>query len=271
MIIHCKEEGSVWRLRFRAAHEGAPPTITYASLEALFVALLRAQSSDHCRVLILEGEAGEFCRGMDLDDVAGGDPHTHDGVRLYARCVSALREGPFAVVSLVDGPAVAGAVGLVAAADIALATRTSSFALPEVMLGLLPSIVLPLLMERMPEQKARFLALTPAGVSAERAEALGLIDGLCEDSVALEKAARSSIKQLLRLQPAAVGELKRFSRQCAAEPLAEGIEHGVAMTHTLVQQPMTLSAIRAFVAGEPLPWVERYGRDKRDGRGKRDG
>lgn len=265
MIVHCTEEGSVWRLRFEAEAEGAPPTITYASLEALNVALLRAQSSERCRVLILEGQGGEFCRGMDLDDVAGDDPHTQDGIRLYARCVLMLREGPFAVVSLVDGPAVAGAVGLVAAADIALATRSASFALPEVMLGLLPSIVLPLLMERMPEQKARALALSAAGVSAEQAWRLGLVDEVCEDSAALAKAARSTIKQLLRLQPAAVGELKRFSQQVAAEPLRDGIERGVTTTGRLVATPATLEAIRAFVAGEPLPWVERYRKGGRDG------
>lgn len=265
MIVHCKEEGSVWRLRFRTQQEGAPPTITYASLEALSVALLRAQSSERCRVLLLEGEAGEFCRGMDLEDVAGRDPHTLDGIRLYAQCVLAMREGPFAVVALVDGPVVAGAVGLVAAADLALATRTSSFALPEVMLGLLPSIVLPLLLERMPEQKARALAISPTGITAERAQQIGLVDELCADGEALDKAARATIKQLLRLQPAAVGELKRFCREVAGDDLAMGVKKGVAMTGRLVQQPATLEAIKAFVEGEPLPWVERHRKGGKDG------
>ena len=52
------------------------------------------------------------------------------------------------------------------------------FALPECVLGLIPAMVMPLLCERMPVQKARWMALSSRNVKAEEALAIGLVDEL---------------------------------------------------------------------------------------------
>jgi methylglutaconyl-CoA hydratase len=192
-MIRCDEQGSVWRLSLSATPDGNAASISFSFLQALNALIERARQND-VRVLVLSGSEAGFCRGMDLDDVAAGDANAQDGVALYARCIAALCDGPFAVVSLIDGPAIAGGLGLVAAADIAICTQNARFALSEVMLGLLPAIVLPLLQQRMPEQKARALALEPSGIDAERACSLGLIDVLCNDDAGAAKGAATHVE-----------------------------------------------------------------------------
>lgn len=225
---------------------------------SLLAALEEAEADPRCRIIVLEGRHPVFCRGMDLDGVtsgAGGDPA--DGVRLFARCLGALRGSHRIVVSVVDGEALGGGVGLAAAADLCVATARSIFALPELVLGLLPAVVLPVLRERMLPQKVRALCLTPA-VPADAAREWGLVDRWVEDPARLERAVRAVIKHCLRCSPDAVAGLKDLRGPSGGPSLDEALEDGADRTAGILRDPAALEAIRAFLDGEPLPWFDRY-------------
>ncbi len=287
MRVSCEERGgSVWRLHLRSEGDD-DATLDTVALDDLDAILDAADAEDSgCRVLVLEGEAGRFCVGMSGASVAGDgsdsgtDTETDGGtdaaidaaidaatdaatgVARYASCVKRLRLGPPAVVAIVDGPALGGGLGLAAAADTVIGTSRARFGLPETRVGLLPAMVLPLVAERMPAQKARRLALGGPALDADEAARLGLVDRVVEDVAAAEKALFAELRQLLRLSPAAVAELRRFSASSVTMALDAAIDAGAAITSRGVADPDVRAAIHASLEGEAPVWLERPQRSR---------
>ncbi|MFH1532640.1 MAG: enoyl-CoA hydratase/isomerase family protein [Pseudomonadota bacterium] len=238
--------------------EPADVLIDVEGAASLLVALEEAEADPRCRIIVLEGRAPVFCRGMDLNQVVSNPGlDLSEGVRLFARCLAALLSSGRIVVSVVDGEATGGGVGLAAAADICVATARSTFALPELVLGLLPAVVLPVLQERMPPQKARMLCLS-SSVSAKQAHGWGLVDQLVEDPARLEKTVRAVIKHGLRCSPQAVAGLKDLQGRMRDLGLAEALEVGARRTAGIIGDQDALEAIRAFLGGDSMPWFDRY-------------
>ena len=86
---------------------------------------------------------------MDLSAAADGDITA--AMDAFASALTAIRRAP--TVAFVDGDAHGGGCGLAAACDLVAATPKASFALPELLLGLVPGAILPALLDRMPAQK----------------------------------------------------------------------------------------------------------------------
>lgn len=251
------DDSPVWRLRLGPG-DSAETAIDPAGTAELNGLLGAAEASPECRVVVLEGAAGSFCKGMDLDYLTRSPGEDFSGgVVAFSRTLSALRSTRKLVVAVVDGPAVGGGVGLAAASDILVASSRASFALPEVVLGLLPAVILPTLLDRMSPQKARAFALS-SGVDAARALELGLVDRVVEDPNKLERALRGVIKHALRCHPEAVAGLKRLCGKMAGMELEAALRHGADQTARLVASPETVRSIRDFLEGEQPDWFDRY-------------
>lgn len=258
MRVHCLHETpSVWRIRLQPDEMGRS-AISAHGLQTLQSILQEAQQSRDCRVLLLEGEGGQFCEGMDLNLASSTPSDVQAGIHQYAQVVLAMREAPQTIVGLIDGVVRAGGVGLVAACDLVLATETSTFGLPEIHLGLLPAMVMPLLLERMPPQKARRWILTGQTLQATEALHLGLVDTVVANTQQLDKQLRQDMRQLLRAKPQSVAQLKTMSLALPAMSLRDGVLAGADYTADCLNQPDILDGLRTFLAQEPLPWFERY-------------
>ena len=101
------------------------------------------------RAIVLAGRGRSFCAGADLAWMqqqadAGYDANLEDARRL-AWMLRTLAQSPKPTIARVHGVALGGGMGLVAACDIALATRDASFGTTEVRLGLTPSTIAPYL------------------------------------------------------------------------------------------------------------------------------
>lgn len=238
-----------------------PPVIHSDSLQYLIDHFREAADDERTRVIVLVGSAESFCRGLDLHALLtdrSQEPED-DTARLtaatagFARLLQDIRFAPRPVIAAVEGCAIGGGVGLVAACDIVLATQAATFALPELLLGLLPATILPLLLERMPAQKVRRLALLAESCPAAEARDLGLVDQVVPAD-GLERALRRTIRALLRLDPSAVGTLKQYSAEVTREGLAEALQRGAAMTANSLGDPAGKARIRAFL-DEGVPWA----------------
>jgi len=144
-------------------------------------ALGRVKTDAAVRVLLLTGAGRGFCAGQDLGDraVAPGAAPVDLGAsieRNYKPLVLALRSLPLPVVCAVNGVAAGAGANLALGCDIVIAARSAVFIEPFCKLGLIPdtggTYFLPRLVGT---ARAMGLALTGEKLSAEQAEAWGLI------------------------------------------------------------------------------------------------
>lgn len=207
-------------------------------------------------VVVLEGQDGTFCRGMDLETLWGGGASwdrdlIEAGVQAFGRVLTSIRTVGRPVIAVVDGAALGGGVGIAAAADMVLATSRASFALPEGLFGIIPAVVLPALLLRVTPQVATRLVLRARAHSADEALALGLADALVDD---VESGLKRAVRELSRVRPEAVAELKRLTAEVVHLDFAQAIARGCAETTSTLLRPEVQTAVRAFSEGES-PWA----------------
>jgi enoyl-CoA hydratase/carnithine racemase len=231
-----------------------PPTLSLDSLTALARAIAAAPRDRG--VWLLTGSVGRFCTGMDLSGAAGTTPEVDASIDAYSRCLDAIRRAPRPTVAVVNGEVAGGGVGLAVACDMVLATPRSTFALPESVFGLLPSLVLPVLVERIPSQRARLLALSAGSIDAPAAERLGLVDkvvgadGMKAELVSLDRT-------LSRIQSDRVERLRRWMLDLPLLDWPAQLVRGAALTAELVKDEGTRDGIRRFLEEGTPPWVAR--------------
>jgi enoyl-CoA hydratase/carnithine racemase len=204
-------------------------------------------------VVVLEGTGGVFCRGLALDTLADGRA-VAASVRAFAGCLEALRLAAWPSIAVVDGEALGGGLGLAAACDVVLATPRSTFGLPELLFGLLPAIVLPVLLERVPAQRLRLLALRAHSLAADEARALGLVDDLVA-AEALPRATRRWVRTLSRPNTQAVALLKRYTAEAQPPGLGRRLQRGARLTARRLRERDVLAGARRLADGELAPWL----------------
>ena len=159
------------------------------SINAVFLneidkVLSQTENDANCKIIILEGQKGIFCTGMDFEEAASvekkdGTPVNQGGIP-YMNLLKRIASIPKVVISCVDGQVMAGGVGIVVASDLVIATSRSRFSLSEALWGLLPACVMPFLIRRVGFQSAYRMTLTTLQTTAQEAHVIGLIDELSD-------------------------------------------------------------------------------------------
>src|SRR5256885_9713189 len=139
--------------------------------------LTAANADDAVRVIVLDHTGPVFCAGMDLKE-AGGASADDQPVNEFPAILELIWTGPKPVVAKLAGPARAGGVGLVAAADIAVAAEDANFAFTEVRIGVIPAVISGTVLARLLPRAAHEPFLTGETFRARRAAAIGLINSV---------------------------------------------------------------------------------------------
>ena len=235
-------------------------------LESLSGALSAANAEADVRVVVLRSNGPAFSLGMDIEALAGalvtgGEDKTGqiaEAITLYTDVLTLITEMPKPVLCLVNGEVRAGGVGLVCASDIVCATETSTFALTEVLFGLIPANVLPfLLSERIPPQRARYLVLSAKTMDAREAKDAGIVDEVLSGDKP-EKDARGLVRQLLRGGPSAMAEAKCYILAAGTSRTRETLQAARDTLLRLVKSEEFLGAMRAMSEGFTPDWYVRY-------------
>jgi len=130
-----------------------------------------AFADDAVRVIVLTHAGTVFCSGMDLKEASGGAVAGQE----FPRILETIWTSPKPVVARLAGPARAGGLGLVAAADIAVAADSVSFAFTEVRIGVVPAVISVTVLPRLLPRAANELFLTGETFDAARAVQVGLL------------------------------------------------------------------------------------------------
>src|ERR1051325_1987410 len=133
------------------------------------------------------------------------DEHVADATALR-RMLEAIDGCPAPVVARIQGHALGGGAGLVAAADIAIADPGTVFAFSEVKLGIIPAVISPFALAKIGAGAARRYFLTGERFDAATALRIGLVHEVAAD---LDTAVEKIVAELLTGGPRAVRAAKR--------------------------------------------------------------
>lgn len=182
------------------------------------------------RGVFLRGNGGVFCAGGDLKAFSAGlqgDADHGDIVKMNrsgGALFALINSMPQVVVALVDGPAIAGGLGMVCCADLVIATTTAKFSLTETQLGIVPAQIAPYVVQRLGVMTARRLMLTGARFTGVEAKEMGLADYLVDtsdDFAAIETEIISSVKRCAPGANAATKEVVLASQHSSHDELTE--------------------------------------------------
>jgi len=173
------------------------------------------------RVVLLAGRGKSFSAGADLawmKRMAGYSAAQNEADAMgLAAMLHKLNVLPKPTIALVQGAALGGGVGLVAACDMAIAAENAVFALSETRLGLIPSVISPYVIAAIGARAARRYMLTAERFGAAKAEDLGLVSAVVPaGKLAAEGAGLADL--LCQNGPQAVGEAKNLIGYVAGRP-----------------------------------------------------
>ncbi|HET6212247.1 MAG TPA: enoyl-CoA hydratase-related protein [Micromonosporaceae bacterium] len=187
-----------------------------ALIGQLLDALAAAADDDAVRVIVLGHTGPVFCSGADLKETAAAVAGGQLPAARLGDVLAAVVECPKPVLAKVAGPARAGGIGLVAAADIAVCVDDATFAFSEVRLGVIPAVISATVLPRLGSRAAAELLLTGSTFDGRRAAEVGLVtaavpadrldetvSGYCAALVRAAPGALAGTKSLLRRRPAA--------------------------------------------------------------------
>jgi len=139
--------------------------------------LADVDQDEDIRAVCLTGTGEKaFCSGADLGvtftkDEGGRLPETGN----YARLLKEMAKFGKPLVARINGPCLAGGMGLMLSCDIVLARNDTYFCTPEVNVGIFPMMVGALLYRNLPRKKAVDMVLTGRKIPATEAESMGMI------------------------------------------------------------------------------------------------
>ena len=161
----------------RADHANA---LSEAMLEALAIAIQRADADEASRAIVIGAEGKIFCAGHDLAEMRQHEDKAYFNA-LFARCselMLSVRLAKKPVIAMVQGSAVAAGCQLVASCDLAYAAEHARFGVNGINLGLFCSTPSVALSRAIQPRQALELLLTGDLISAHRAAELGLINAV---------------------------------------------------------------------------------------------
>lgn len=200
------------------------------------------------RVVVLAGEGRSFCAGADVGYMRDASRFSYEENVADARALAEMFESvelcAKPVVARVQGAAIGGGVGLVAASDIVVVAERARLSLSEVRLGIAPATIAPFVVPKVGVSQARALFLTSERIDAHRAREIGLVHEVVAEED-LDAVVGEKVVGLLRGGPQAQAACKEIVRETAVldrEAAKESMARRIAALRTGEEGQEGLSA-----------------------------
>lgn len=268
VAIRAQQKGAVLHVTLhRPESRNAMSLLMVRELRA---ALQQAEAGGSVRAVVLRGAAGHFCAGADLKDMALARMQTLQSASTPAPanqpdaiaqanaqfgelCV-AYANTPLALVAVLEGTVMGGGFGLACVADVALASETVSFRLPETSLGLVPAQIAPFLVERLGYSQAKRLAVTGGRLDAAAALSIGLVHAVHETSE-LDAALAQVLADINACAPGALAATKALMARARLNAPADLVQDAARMFSKAAQSSEGLEGTTAFLQKRKPQWA----------------
>lgn len=236
--------------------------INFAIIDTLMVLLDTIERDSEVNAIIITGKGRAFSAGADIAEFSsivsqGTQTALRDFVRRGQRLTARLESFPKPIIAAVNGLAFGGGCEITEAMHLAVASQEASFAKPEIDLGFPPPFGgtqrLPRLVGR---KRGLEMLLTGDTISAERAEAIGLINRVVAHDQLLI-AARALAKRIMEKSPLAVAATIGAVSRGLNVPIDEGLAIEAAHFGMVVPSEDFHEGILAFIEKRPPHFVGR--------------
>ncbi|MEO5581534.1 MAG: enoyl-CoA hydratase/isomerase family protein [Saprospiraceae bacterium] len=176
--------------------------------------LIALDEDQSIKIIVLKSEGDRtFCAGADLNELLSIE-NVEMGIAFFlhfAELIIAIRKSPHIVLCRVQGKAIGGAVGIVAASDYVIATAQAQIRLSELINGIGPFVVGPAIERKMGLSAFSYMTLTPADWhSAAYALHHGLYNEVTNDISSLNLSVDRKLKEWSGYSTKALKEIKHM-------------------------------------------------------------
>jgi methylglutaconyl-CoA hydratase len=201
-------------------------------IEELSDAFETISKNPECRLVLIRGNGPVFSAGADLEWMKAASRYSasenEQDAYAMAEMLRRLYELPQATIALVHGAAMAGACGLAAAADIAIAQAGTIFSFSEVKLGIIPATISPYIINAIGPRWARSLFVTAERFEADVAARLGLVHHVVADENAMDALVEHYADLIYAASPAAIADTKDLVAAVTGEVIDASLGHMTA-------------------------------------------
>ena len=244
-LVTAIDEGPARRLTLNSpANRNA---LSQPLLHRLKEELERAGGTPAVRVIVLAHTGPVFCAGADMKEQLAESANTgkSSGAGALVPILELIQRIPQPVVAEVRGPVRGGGMGLVAAADIALASGTANFAFSEIKVGVAPAVIAVPVLARVNRTAALDLFLTGRTIDAAEAWRVGLVTRVVPTGAEAAETARA-VEELVAGAPGAQREIKRLVREVPLLDQRAAYERMVELSRQLFSGVEGQEGMRAF-------------------------
>ena len=248
------KSGAAWITLNRPQNRNA---LSAVLVSELYDHLLAANDDPAARAIVLTGTDPAFCAGADLKSPPGASIEGRRAVP-YPQVLTTIMESPKPVIAAVNGAAFAGGLGLVGAADIAIAAEEVQFSFSEVRIGVIPAVISVVCIPKLGTHHAMRLFVTGARFTGAEAVAMGFVHRAVPRAE-LEDAVEAELDMIRRGGPNAVVECKKLVRRVPQIAAEEAFKETSEWSGRMFRSEEAAEGMAAFREKRDAAWIRNAG------------
>lgn len=243
----------------------------WTDLPRVIAALGRDQS---VRCAVVSGEGRHFSGGMDLAAFAGIARlfQSEPGRAAYAMrelvlslqdAFTAIERARFPVIAAIHGACIGGAIDLITACDIRIASADGTFAVEEIHIGMAADVGT---LQRLPKliapSVAAELCYSGRRFDAAEAKAIGLVSAVHADREHLMEAANALARSIAEKSPLAIAGIKRNLAYARDHTVADGLDYIATWNGGMLRPEDLMAAVQAKMTKSTATFADLLGSPK---------
>ncbi len=251
-FIACKEKDGMFQIFLNR-----PPMNSFNAemVEEINRALGGLLYRNDLKVVVFVTTGKHFCGGVAPEDFT--EDRSYQLIEAMGRMFEQMQTMNIPVLSLVPGMAMGPGFELVLFSDLAIATESTKFGLPDIQMGLFPAFACNILPKLIPHKRAAEVIMTGETMTAQDALKYGLVNMVVPDSKLAEQAG-ILVRKLMQYSGPVLQLAKKAMVQVQGKPLEEGIRTiEEIFLNELLSLDDSKEGIRAFVEKRKPVWTNQ--------------
>lgn len=225
-------------LRITLNRPAAGNLITNDIGKAVMAAL--ADVGPDLKLIRLQANGADFCRGRESPQIDRANARAKEfrekiaepALALYAALINARAP----ILGVVQGQASGVGCALAALCDISVAAEAATFQIPEMNHGIPPTLVMSVMVGRVPHNAISQLVMTRQPITARRAQQLGIVGEVAPDT-GLIAAADALEAKLIESSASSLQAVKEYMRLAPGMDQAGKISLAANLISTILSSP----------------------------------